>query len=447
MVWMWMGQAQAQEWVVEWRSDPAPTRTATCDGAEGAILGTASVQDGLGPVSVVQGTRPVPGAWEGTVDWVPGVNPGYELTDLTATTAALCVSDEAASCARTETTVIPAGRYASLGAVAQCPEGTFLLGGGARLTGNAEGVAFESVSGTGMFALDALQARADRIGPGGAGAWGIEVTAVCVPPEVLEATTLYTLPVWWASAFAWEDLGPGLTGPHPYAGMYASDPPKACTSPLFLSANGAGDHFVTSTGWGRGWYQGQHSFWSESRCGGTGQWDPASGCPDAPYADQLLCGLPEDLERSLLTCGEGPPRPVVDRFRVGGRVMFGVADGSDGFVWVPGEGPVPVGPQPFREAFAATPVAVTTYADARARDEWIRQVGVALDEEGTRWRRTDDLSMVADTDQMLIVTPSDEVAAVQWLERNRERLDPNRAAPVVLFLERGGAAVRQLHQW
>lgn len=457
MFWFVLGQAQAQEarWVVEYGSDPSHTRVATCKADEEALLGTALVSDVMGPVAALQGTGAVPGGWEAAADWLPGFDLGFELTDMGMVAGALCVSDKAESCAREQTTVIQPGPYGSMGAFAQCPDGTFLLGGGARLTGDAEGVAFQSLAGTGMFAFDAMQAKAEYIADGAPGAWGLEVTAVCVPPDVLEGLTLHTLAVRWAGGGAFDTWGPGVTGPYTFTGTYMDADPKVCQLPIFLSTNGAGDHYVAGTGWAAAWgggfftgewFQGYHAYWSESVCGGAGAWDPQHGCPDAPYSDQLLCGVPEDLERSLLECGGGPPRAIVDRFAIGARVVFGVADGSDGFVWVPGEGPVPVDPQPFREAFAATPVAVTTYADARARDTWIAQVGAVLNEEGTRWRRVDDLSKVDYTDEMLIVTPSDELAAVDWLARHRDRLDANRA-PVVLFLERDGKAVDRLHAW
>lgn len=450
---LWSGSSShAQEARWEFASaTTGPSAAAVCAEGRRPVSGSAATAFPGAPGGILQETAPLAGGWRATMAPMPGLESlGGEVGLLRA--AALCVADEEAACARSVQRTTPLAALSAAGALATCPAGSFALGGGARLTGDAQDVALTAVASVGLFAPTGIEARAEHRGPGAAGDWGLEVTATCVPASVLEVITRRTEPPRWLGSWAFAEVYPDVPAPYDWYGFYAAWPnEEGCPMPVSASALAGGDTVLSSTGvvdaeWFGRQFRVDHVFQSDQPCGGLGIPDPQGRCPDAPFRDAFFCAWPDDLDRALLQCGDDPPAPDTDRFRIGGRIVFGVADGSDGFLWVPGEGPVPVDPQPYREVFAATPIAVTTYADPRARDAWLDQVQAALTEEGTRWRRTDDPSHALDGDELLLVTPADELEAAAWVARNRDRLDPRRA-PVVLFLERDGKAITQMQSW
>jgi hypothetical protein len=151
------------------------------------------------------------------------------------------------------------------------------------------------------------------------------------------------------------------------------------------------------------------------------------------------------LKECPLPPGEIPPA-VLDRFSLGADIWFGVAGGGGGVIFLPGVGPIPIDPEPFREAFAALPVAVASYTDARELDQRIWAIGEGLSAERTSWSVVDDPALTLRGSGVVMVVPRDEGEAVRWLSENRARLE-GLPHTTLVFLKDGGAGEAELERW
>jgi hypothetical protein len=154
----------------------------------------------------------------------------------------------------------------------------------------------------------------------------------------------------------------------------------------------------------------------------------------------------DDFGSVLSECLATIDPSILDRFTVGGEVLFGVVGGGGGVIWLPGDGPIPVDPEPFRAAFDALPVGVAFYEDPRELDARLDEIGAGLDAERVAWTESDDVGTLLRDEGVALIVPRDEADAVAWLSANRREL-ATRATNAVVFLERGGAGEELLARW
>ncbi len=393
----------------------------------------------------LQGSGPLGDhAWRATFGRVPYMPEEFADIGEYGEISAVCANEALASClVPVSATLQPADREEG-SVVVTCPADLFVVGGGASLVGDAEGVGFQTHGAGGLLAPTTFVARARRHTPEGYlardGAWGIEAQAWCGPADVVGALhRMHGDPPVTGSplpADVWDEVT------YTYSNRPTSHAPELLQGTVDLGCDAfLTGHAMAGVLWGGG-NVASNDWWSWTEDPGCAL-DPANA-PVSHFvaADHNFAQLAVGLE----TCGDDLPDNVLSRFRIGASVLWGVDAGSDGFVWVPGSGPVPVDPQPFREAFAASPVALTRWNDATVRDRRVEELRAALDAERVRYRVTSDIRDASRTAGVVIVVPTDEVATASWLARNRATLSRSRAA-VIVFLEADGPGMASIAAW
>ncbi|MEQ8765990.1 MAG: FG-GAP repeat protein [Planctomycetota bacterium] len=153
----------------------------------------------------------------------------------------------------------------------------------------------------------------------------------------------------------------------------------------------------------------------------------------AVSGDDMIVGEPgEDDELT----GQGaawhlsvPPaiRIVTREFALVVDILVGVAEGGGGIIIVPGEGPVPVDPDPF------LPVLTMVNQDERAQKVALDEIQNRLpsDMRGLWTSNVEDALRYPDT--VLYLQPPSFAAATKWLYANRDRLIQQRRVPMVLL--------------
>lgn len=460
MGWMLVSVAQAQglEWVVESTDlgGPGSAKTACARGTT-PIGGSTGLWSNTDSQYLTASGPTADGAWLGRGAAVPGMP---VPTAMEVTTGALCAEERLASCLTPVTASIPAQVQDHARLSVTCPIGEFVVGGGGSLTGAPVDVAMQVHGAAGLFAPGSFVIEAIRHVPDGGwgsppGSWGIEAQAWCAPAEVLDA--LYPIDTIQTS---WSMHG-GEVWSYVVDRSWEAQKDWMCPEPVMATAAETGEITLRSHGWFNrhggaaeqlSWMTVAAILTENTDCYDWVDETPCTQPPAPPPVNRFLCAdTLEDYAGALEVCGPSAttrlPDAVLSRFSLGAEVLFGVDDGASGFVWVPGSGPVPVDPQPFREAFAASPIALTTWTDRAARDRRVDELLDALDAERTAYVFATDLRDVADTALPVIVVPRDEEAAVEWIERNRATLGRSRSAAVIVFLEADGRARSTIARW
>lgn len=366
------------------------------------------------------------------------------------TVSALCATPEVAACVARAEAVSPIDINPSKEVVATCPPGMLAFSGGAEIIGETFNRGFHHL-GPGGFLIPwtwvaEVATYDDSISFTG---WGVRVFAWCAPVEVFDDHI--TLMVAFTEDGVGIDSATMLPG-YEYAAHaeYRYGDPgmpdlASCTEPLSVGLYGDPGRFVVDLGPKVGGglaaeYEGRIGSFKEDMFSMA-----VALCADS------LHGFGSDLEASCAeTEPDRPGRPGFEidlsKWQIGGRVMWGLTGGGNGVIFLPGVGPIPVDPEPFREVFKGLPIAVIQYRDRDALGRILHEARRGLAEERRAFVETSAIEDALTTRGLLLVTPADEERAIAWLGAARRRL-ADRATPVIVFLKEDGPGMGALRSW
>lgn len=313
-----------------------------------------------------------------------------------------------------------------------CPPGTYALSGGFQVTGQATGVEVDEAMPIGLLVPHGWRASARRLT--GSGPWGLRTQARCVPGAVIgeivvtdtnhvlygvdvETPDSATFPwlttdsVRWLAPPTWVDplrvsAGARMKGPGGLTGLAAkviSSAIYSVTVPVEASYPSIMDESIVVV------------------------------TPDRTMlGDRLIDCTPRPEDNPLFA-------NFADRFEIGGTVLFGVAAGGKGIIWLPESGPVPIDPQPFKYAFGALPAGVVTY---RTQEEILARIdeltyALELDGDGLEVFDTVEQAVTANLDAnvLAMVVPDDESEAFAWIADNRSEIADSEHTTLIAVLE------------
>lgn len=348
----------------------------------------------------------------------------YDLTSVCTTHT---------SCIEVVDTAVAIGDHDEITHSVQCPQGMFAISGGFRVTGDPVGIEVRGSGPTGMFASKGWRAQARRVAS--SDEWGLAVEARCVPVSVVnEVTPTYAVvasdlaitsdPGWPVVAQGWVDVMlPSGFGPDSLVLGHGA------------RASGVG---------GLAAFQGNRIYSQY-----FGQAPFPDGQTEITGVDMLLSAVDVGaFDDALYECDSIPvAKPY---FEIGADIWLGVTAGGGGIIFLPGSGPVPIDPAPFKVAFESLPAAVTTYANIEELDLRLSEITAGLDEAGNSWALLTSAEETIDqdfgADGVAFVVPDNEVEAIEWLSDNRERLAAL-AHPTLVFLAEGGEGWEALQSW
>jgi hypothetical protein len=361
--------------------------------------------------------------------------PGFEVR-----TQALCADDDAAACIWTGSASTATDTSPEKSVDLPCPRGLFAIGGDFELTGDVDSVEVSASAPKGLLGTLGWGVQA-RVMDGTSPSWGLSGWVRCVPDHVYSEV----VPVVQFGGGSF--IMAGYLGNYDWETVYWDEVYRDVPLSSVALGYGARRWPTTPGGW-VGAYTELYPEFTMVNVTFNGFFDP----PNLPigFVDPVVLVTmdPQTFEDLLGTClpPGSHPDAVLDRFRVGADIWYGVAGGGGGVIFLPGSGPVPVDPEPFREAFAALPVGVATYTDSLELDARIREIGEGLTAERTPWSVVDDPAATLRGAGVVMVVPRDELAAVQWLSANRGTLG-TLSHTTLVFLEEGGVGESQLAQW
>ncbi len=406
-------------------------------------IGGGGSNNNTQPVYHLEGLRSTPTGFR--VDWhrVPGTPSPVVIDEvdlphgINTKVEAVCAAQ--ADCVHRRSAALRAsvGTWKSLRL--ECPAGEFAIGGGFTVTGDPTGIEVWETAPTGLFAPTGwrVSARAFRRDTA---AWGLEAEVRCVPADVFEAVTVVHDPD--ATENCWSTVGPFAGYSYPFAAMCSPWIEGPSVAGRYL---GAGTRIAEAVG-------GVESLGNPVGYSGT-SWNVANAAygPSGGPIDATSVAMrvdPEEFAGALARCASGGEPPQVDpwRFSIGADVWFGLLGGGDGVIWLPGSGPIPVDPEPWRAVLASLPVAVASYGTEDELDARLDEITAGLDAERTGWRVVDTAAATLETSDVVLVVPRDEAAEVEWLSRNRERL-AELDHPTLLFFAEDGRGHEALRGW
>jgi hypothetical protein len=443
LLWTPVAQAQDLEWVTtgDFQVGTSWDLEAECPTGETAIAGTASYfgTDGRPPSGAMVGSIPTAGStgWGGSWAQVLGAAPGSD-SEARIAVSALCAEPAHLPCLHhvvDESAPVPA---AQADHVALCPTGTYLVGGGASLFGDADGVVLRASAPTGLLWAVGYRAIAEVMDPGAHDDWGIRIEAWCAEPAAAASTGMVYGGAM-SPAVSWSGPAYGFT----YTTVAeAHTKNSACAAPLTPGMYTQAPEAVASMGWQPDgeWGIQSHSF--------QGPADPSPGTTSMrEICASDLGAFSDDLRSCEPERGEGPGVFQMDIPAIGAEVLIGVIDGASGVVIIPGEGPVPVpgGYLPWQQAAAATRVAIVTVDGDPA--EVAAVLAQTFEAEETPWSEHTDLVQTPGLEGVAIVTPRDEQAAVDWLQDSRSEAFAGHPGVVLLLLQEDGDALASVQAW
>ena len=128
----------------------------------------------------------------------------------------------------------------------------------------------------------------------------------------------------------------------------------------------------------------------------------------------------------------GPSPNLLKTFKLVAEILIGLTQGGGGIILLPGQGPVPVDPDPF------VPAIGVLYDSERSLKYFVAGLSREYGGYGPIAATRDARDLLSKPKTLWLLIPEDEVEAVQWLAKNGEQLGESREAPVVLFLQADG---------
>ncbi|MEZ4240451.1 MAG: hypothetical protein R3F59_30715 [Myxococcota bacterium] len=410
----------------------------TCPAGTTPISGGAVLDPEGPPRTKLVGTRAVGPLWTGEWSLMEGAEANPKIA--TATASALCAAPSLLSCVQHVTLDTPNMPVTDLDQTLACPAGTYLVGGGFSLLGDHDGVIVRAAAPSGLLWPTGYRVVAEAFDPPQQYDWGVHIDAFCAEPAVMGTIGLhddqFTLSQTWtgdANPTIYALVGTGHSGPLP----------EACGMPLVGGVAAFPPNSVAGVGWDPAgdWTARVHAF-------------PNAADPTSSVAkDRALCTSNlTTFEKDLAACEPSEPPERFDPFdlpvpSIGGEVLIGVIEGAGGIIIVPGDGPVPVDPGylTFDEVAAAVPVVILP-VEARQQAAVIDAITSALDEEGTAWSSSSELSRTPGLPGVTVVAPRSEQAAVDWLRDHRSAF-ASHPGVVLLVLDEAGAALASTARW
>jgi hypothetical protein len=423
------------------QSGTAWAELATCSDGKTPISGGAVIDQVGAPECALAGNVSATPDWTGSWTSVLGADP--HPNDATVTASALCAAEPLLDCLQhvtLETDLEPTSLH---DVTLACPPGTYLVGGGAELIGDSEGVVFRAAAPSGLLWPVGYRAIAELLDGPVYYDWGIRLEAWCGEPAVMGSLSVHD------GAFSVSTVWSGAANPTAYdeVGVGSSTAvPAGCGAPITPGLAAWAPNAIAGMGWGAdgAWTWRVHEFQRPA--------DPAWSTAKS----RAVCATDlATLEQDLQDCVPTPPPPggQVDPFdldvpAIGGTILFGVIDGSSGIIVLPGSGPIPVDPEwslSYADAAAAIDVGVLP-VDLRLRDAVLDEIKAALDAEGTAWSVSSEISRTPGTSGVTFVVPRSEQAAADWLRDHRADFEGHPGF-VVLVLDQAGAALASMTRW
>ncbi|MBX2800420.1 MAG: hypothetical protein KTR31_22260 [Myxococcales bacterium] len=415
---------------------------ATCDQGYTAISGTAQFLPEEHPTSALSATIPNGwGDWEGA--WMQPL--GIEEAEgghADQIVGAFCAEDathfDCLTHVVSETDLRP---DALVDHTLVCPLGTYIVGGGASLVGDSEGVVFRAAAPTGLAWMIGYRAIAEVLDDGEHDDWGVRIEAWCADASVM--STIGVVQGAMSVDTSWDGLDLGVDYVSVGTGVN-SELGTECDTPLLPGMAAFAPNVIGGMGWN------EEGVWTYR----VNKFERATDPSEAVTNLRAICTNDVDaFAAELEECPGGAEPDPENVFQaevpsMGGTLLIGGSDGSAGLILVPGEGDVPI-PNDYRrfsDAANALPVAVLAYTEG-SLEGLTDLITDALDVEDTAWSEETDLSETLVAEGVVLVTPEDEQEAVDWLEDHRGDFADLEGAFVVVLLQAEGAALQSMQSW